>query len=140
LVAHTGVECFNEDINRNAVNEAGDDINRNNSLEPRKSDVAVSILGNGKTDDSGAATVRIEYPQNVASWLRVKILIAAPGCRARRVVPRGQKFCRCPIDAISAAASPAFIFSPYGTAISNADVTYPDGTFAANVSPCQNPN
>jgi hypothetical protein len=140
LVAHPGVECFNEDINRNAVNEAGDDINRNNSLEPRKSDVAVSILGNGKTDDSGAATVRIEYPQNVASWLRVKILIAATGVSGTEGRATWTEVLPVPIDAISAAASPAFIFSPYGTAISNADVTYPDGTFAANVSPCQNPN
>jgi hypothetical protein len=34
LAAHPGIECFNEDINRNAVNEAGEDINRNGSLEP----------------------------------------------------------------------------------------------------------
>jgi hypothetical protein len=102
--------------------------------------VAVSILGNGKTDDSGAATVRIEYPQNVASWLRVKILIAATGVSGTEGRATWTEVLPVPIDAISAAASPAFIFSPYGTAISNADVTYPDGTFAANVSPCQNPN
>jgi hypothetical protein len=125
------------------VNETGDDINRNNSLEPRKSDVAISIVGTGKTDDSGAVTVRVEYPQNVGSWLRVKILIAATGVAGTEGRATWTELLGVPIDAISAAAAPPFIESPYGVAIFNEDVTYPDpapnGTFVANVEPCQNP-
>ncbi len=139
IAAHPGIECFNEDINRNAVNESGEDINRNAALEPRKSDVAISIVGNGKTDDNGAAKVVVEYPQNVGSWLRVKILIAATGVSGTEGRATWTEILPVPIDAISAAAAPAFIVSPYGVAIFNEDVTYPDGLFVTNVAPCQNP-
>ena len=71
--------CANEDINRNGVLEVVEDINHSAAIEPRKSDVAVSIVGTGKTDDSGMAIVQIEYPQNIATWARVKILVSATG-------------------------------------------------------------
>ena len=139
LAAHPGIECFNEDINRNAVNESGEDINRNGSLEPRKSDVAISIAGSGKTDDNGSAKVVIEYPQNVGSWLRVKILISATGVSGTEGRATWTEILPVPIDAINAAAAPPFIVSPYGVAIFNEDVTYPDGMSVTNVEPCQNP-
>jgi hypothetical protein len=139
LSAAPAFECFNEDINRNAINETGDDVNRNGSLEPRKSDVAISIVGSGKTDENGSAKVVVEYPQNVGSWLRVKILVAATGVSGTEGRATWTEVLPVPIDAITAAAAPAFRESPYGVAIFNEDVTYPDGTFVQNASPCQNP-
>jgi hypothetical protein len=139
IAAAPAFECFNEDINRNAINETGDDVNRNGSLEPRKSDVAISIVGSGKTDENGSAKVVVEYPQNVGSWLRVKILVAATGVSGTEGRATWTEVLPVPIDAITAAAAPAFRESPYGVAIFNEDVTYPDGTFVQNVSPCQNP-
>jgi hypothetical protein len=123
--------CANEDINRNAVREAAEDINGNGTLEPRKSDVAITVLGNGKTDASGTATVQIEYPQNVGSWLQVKILVAATGVAGTEGRATWTEQLPVPIDAINSAASPAFVRSPYGVVAESA---------AGYATPCHNPN
>jgi hypothetical protein len=70
--------CINEDINRNNVLDAGEDTNKDGSLTPRKSDVALSFVGGvTKTDASGLALMQLSYPQNLATWLRVKIKVTA---------------------------------------------------------------
>ena len=70
--------CANEDVNRNNVLDAGEDTNKDGSLTPRKSDVALSFVGGvTKTDSSGLALMQLSYPQNLATWLRVKIKVTA---------------------------------------------------------------
>jgi len=70
--------CPNEDINRNNVLDAGEDTNKDGSLTPRKSDVALSFVGGAtKTDSSGLALMQLSYPQNLATWLRVRIKVTA---------------------------------------------------------------
>ena len=122
----TAVSCVSEDVNRNGILEAGEDKNNNGSLEPRKSDVAVTILGNGKTDDAGSAIVQIEYPQNVASWTRVKILIAATGISGTEGRATWTEILPVPDSALTAATPPAFVSSPYGIV-------------TGGVSPCNDP-
>ena len=62
--------CPNEDLNRNAVNETGEDVNFNGSLEPRKSDAAVSMVGGseneGRRNCGGADRVSAERRDMVA--------------------------------------------------------------------------
>jgi hypothetical protein len=106
--------CASEDVNRNGVLEAGEDKNNSGTLDPRKSDVAVTILGSGKTDSSGTATVQIEYPQNIGSWARVKILIAATGISGTEGRATWTEVLPVPDAALTATTSPPFIDSPYG--------------------------
>ena len=145
-VSAPAVECLNEDINRNGVLEAGEDTNHNGSLEPRKSDVAVSVVGSSTTDASGLAVVQIEYPKNLATWARVKILVSATGVSGTEGRATWTEILPGPATAFNGQGAPAFVFSPYGTAIFTADgVMYPDVPGGPDVShdgvpPCGNPN
>jgi hypothetical protein len=145
--------CANEDGNRNGVLEVVEDINHSAAIEPRKSDVAVSILGNGKTDDSGLAIVQIEYPQNIATWARVKILVSATGVSGTEGRATWTEVLSAPATAFTQPSAPAFISSPYGVvyfaenptsppAGFPAHTTFPDGTPIPNAvisDPCKNP-
>ena len=71
--------CPNEDLNRNGVIDTGEDINDNRQLDPRKSDVAITLTGATKTDSNGVAVLQLEYPQSVASWVKFKITVTAAG-------------------------------------------------------------
>lgn len=116
-------ECFNEDMNRNGVNEAGDDINHSGALDPRKSDVAISIVGSSLTDSSGAATVQIEYPKNVATWARVKILVSATGVSGTEGRATWTEILPAEVAAFTGAGAPAFVNSPYGFTVFNAKIS-----------------
>jgi hypothetical protein len=145
--------CANEDINRNGVLESVEDINHSAAIEPRKSDVAVRILGTGKTDDSGAATVQIEYPQNVATWVRVKILVSATGVSGTEGRATWTEVLGAPGSAFTQTTPPPFVSSPYGIVYFaenplspppnfDAHSTFPDGTAVPNATindPCKNP-
>jgi len=145
--------CANEDINRNGVLQIVEDINHSAAIEPRKSDVAVSIVGTGKTDDSGLAIVQIEYPQNIATWARVKILVSATGVSGTEGRATWTEVLPAPATAFTQQSAPAFIDSPYGTVYFAenptapptgfaAHTTFPDGTPIPNAiitDPCKNP-
>jgi hypothetical protein len=142
--------CTNEDLNRNGVLESIEDINHSGAIEPRKSDVAISIQGTGKTDASGTATVVIEYPQNIASWARIKILVAATGVSGTEGRATWTEVLPVPTAALQSQSSPPFVVSPYGRAVSNVNLNpgsnptfkFPDGSTIPNtiLTPCQNPN
>jgi len=142
--------CANEDGNRNGVLETSEDINHSGAIEPRKSDVAISIEGTGKTDNSGSAVIVIEYPQNVASWARVKILVAATGVSGTEGRATWTEVLPVPAAALTAQSSPPFVVSPYGQTTgstnlnpaSNPTFKFPDGSVIPNatLTPCQNPN
>jgi hypothetical protein len=125
--------CPNEDLNRNGINEASDDTNNNGSLEPRKSDAAVSVIGSSKTRADGTAIVQIEYPKNVGTWLQVKLLVSATGISGTEGRATWNEILPVPAAALSDSGAPAFVFSPYGLAI---DTT----TTAPILTPCENPN
>jgi hypothetical protein len=111
---YRSASCINEDTNRNAVLEAGEDVNGNGQLDPRKSDVAISMVGTGETDSSGVAILQIQYPKNVATWVNYRILVSAAGVS-------GTEGRAVWADTLGAAASefdnatpPSFVTSPYG--------------------------
>jgi Bacterial Ig-like domain (group 1) len=113
--------CQNEDTNRNGVLEALEDINSNGRLDPRKSDVAITILGNGKTSANGTAVVQIEYPESVGLWLRYRILVSASGIAGTEGRAELVDVLGVAQSDLTGTATPAFFFSPYGTAASCAN-------------------
>lgn len=134
--------CLNEDLNRNGVLEIGEDLNKNVVLDPRKSDVAVTMVGSSKTDATGQAVLQITYPKNVATWEQVKILVAATGISGTEGRATWSEILPAPAsDFTTTTASPPFQRSPYGVATTTVgSVTYADGSTATNVAPCSNPN
>ena len=146
--------CANEDLNRNGILEAGEDINHSGAIEPRKSDVAITIVGGGQTDASGKAVVQIEYPQNVATWAQVKILVAATGVAGTEGRATWTEILPAPAAAVTnLTVAPPFIVSPYGVVYFAEDptappagypphTTFPDGTPITPgiiADPCKNP-
>ena len=126
----TGPTCLNEDINRNGVLEAGENDglvtsgvpdNANGMLEPRKSDVAITMVGGNRTNASGIAILQIEYPKNVATWVDFLITIAASGVSGTegRATWTGQL--PAAASEFTAAIAPSFAVSPYGFAASCSD-------------------
>jgi len=63
------------------VIDAGEDIDNDGQLEPRKADVVISYLGGQVTGSNGRATLQVEYPQNVGSWIEyvVKVTTSVAG-------------------------------------------------------------
>lgn len=108
--------CANEDSNRNGALELGEDArpngNANGTLEPRKSDVTISFIGSDRTDASGQAVVKIEYPKSHAGWVGFEISVAAD-VRSPPAIWTGI----LPVEATAIereSPPPAFVNSPYG--------------------------
>lgn len=132
----TQPQCPNEDANRNGVREAAayvegaippalaarqEDMNWNGEIDPRKSDVAVKMVGTPRTDANGLAVVQIEYGQNLASWVDFVITVTASGISGTEARARysgllyGVGNLPYPGSAITQqTVSPAFRISPYG--------------------------
>lgn len=128
--------CPNDDVNRNGVREAGtfvpgaaapalsarqEDLNWNGDLDPRKSDVAIKMVGSSKTDANGLAILQIEYGRNLASWVDFVITVTASGvsgteARARYIgYAYGLGNLPFPATAVTVKTTPpAFVVSPYG--------------------------
>jgi hypothetical protein len=129
--------CPNEDANRNGVREAtaydpaqavplllvdrGEDLNWNGQIDPRKADVAITMVGAATTDASGLAIVQIEYGKSVASWVDFVITVTASGIAGTEA--RAQYvgllygLGNLPFlasDVASKSVPPAFAISPYG--------------------------
>lgn len=129
-------QCPTEDVNRNGVREAPafvagaaapavsarqEDLNWNGDLDPRKSDVAVKMVGSPRTDANGLAVLQIEYGQNVASWVDFIITVTASGISGTEARARyaglhyGVGNLPYPSTAVtSETIPPAFVVSPYG--------------------------
>lgn len=130
----TGVpRCPNEDVNRNGVREAPvwdgiapstlaarqEDMNWNGDLDPRKSDVAVKMVGASKTDANGLAILQIEYGRNLASWVDYTITVTASGVSGTEARARYSGNLHYPGSAITnKTVAPAFADNPYGRATS----------------------
>jgi hypothetical protein len=74
------VWCPNEDVNRNNVLDtlpANEDVNGDGFLTPRKSDVSIGFVAGNRTSSTGIAQLHLNYTQDVATWLRVRITVTA---------------------------------------------------------------
>lgn len=109
--------CANEDTNRNGVLEAGEDVNADGQLWPRKPDVIIS-LSQSKTRADGTVELLITYAKDHGSWVDAFITVSASGVsgsegRATYLLAP------VPVDAASISkidSSPAYVVSPYGLA------------------------
>ena len=61
--------CMNEDFDRNGFLNAGEDVNGNGIVDPRKADIIVSYAAGNKTDANGQLLVQVTYAQRFATWL-----------------------------------------------------------------------
>lgn len=145
-------ECDNEDLNRNGVAEVFsngviEDANSsfNNplgraALEPRKADVAVSFEGGNKTDTRGTVVLRVEYPQNVASWVQFNLVVAASGVAGSE--GRADFVAYLPVlaDHIKLDTTPPFVRSPYGIETSPTVPASEPGSNRPEAMLCENRN
>lgn len=115
IPAITYLGCANEDVNRNGINDVGEDLDGDGVLEPRKSDVAISFVETGvnKTDATGAVALQVTYLKNVAMWGRIKIYVkgAVSGTEG---VGTFETVLPAPQTVINREAVPAFATNPYG--------------------------
>jgi hypothetical protein len=144
--------CDNEDLNRNNTNEVysnGGVEDANGSfnltpgrpaLEPRKADVGISFEGGtNRTDASGTLVLRIEYPQDIASWVSFNITVSASGISATEGRANYDDILPVPASAVGDKnVAPPFINSPYGVLGSGVVlVATPEGQSGLL---CTNPN
>jgi len=125
--------CLAEDSSagkgfRNGTMEVGEDLNGSGQLDPRKSDVSVTMMGATRTDSSGLAVLRIEYPQNYGSWVEFAIRVSASGVVSPpaffgRIAAEGDtlltlkgnaQITGVPVEVIKNEGTPPFVVSPYG--------------------------
>lgn len=124
-------QCPNEDVNRNAVREAGtfvptatappvtgreEDLNWNGDLDPRKADIAIKVVGSNKTDANGLAVIQIEYGKDLGSWEDYLITVTAAGISGSEA--RARYAGNLPVlasEVNNVNAAPAFVRSPYGS-------------------------
>jgi hypothetical protein len=124
--------CDNEDLNRNGVGETFFDSvqgalvpeDQNGSgnlspqrpmLDPRKADVTIAIEGSTTTDANGIVVLKIEYPQNVGSWVRVNILVSASGVAGTEGRANYEGVLPVLASALTSKdVPPPFLSSPYG--------------------------
>lgn len=71
------VWCINEDRNRNGNLDAGEDIDNDGVLEPRRSEVVIIPVGNGVTDANGVAEFFVQWGQDVGTWLAYTVKATA---------------------------------------------------------------
>lgn len=75
------VACINEDLNRNGFVDPGENINGSldsfgqPTLQPRRSDILISYATPGvtKTDANGILLIKVEYSQQLATWLEYHV-------------------------------------------------------------------
>lgn len=126
------LRCPNEDSlepdgTRNGTIETNglitEDINGSGQLDPRKSDVSIGMVGSTKTDKNGLATLRIEYPKSIASWVRYMVKVSAPGVLSPPAWygRYEERWLPTLLTAIKSETTPAFKLSPYGIDVTGYD-------------------
>ncbi|RZJ85565.1 MAG: hypothetical protein EOO64_00240 [Massilia sp.] len=127
--------CLNEDSSPNGfrngtieTSPTSEDVNGSGQLDPRKSDVSITMVGSTRTDANGSAVLRIEYPKSYGSWTEYSIRVTAsgvvspPAWYGRIATPSStmanlvgnQAVTGVPVTAVNAEGQPPFVTSPYG--------------------------
>jgi len=127
--------CDNEDTDRNAILDAGEDANNNKQLDPRNVAVLADASGTGAsssikitTNENGFADFNILYPKNYSTWVDVEIvartIVAGTEAEAR------SKFglAAMAADFASKDSSPPSIYSPFGIGINKSEPSEPPST------------
>ncbi len=106
--------CANEDTNRNGLLDTGEDVDGDGQLKPRKADIIISYLGGQVTGTNGRATLQVEYPQNVGSWIDYAIKVTTTVAGSEGMFEKGY------ITDVAEAdmKNGSFLTSPFGTSMS----------------------
>ncbi len=109
------IACPSEDANDNLRLDAGEDVNGNGTLDPGNFAVAEVTSAESKTDSTGLATFRINYPRSYGNWgeVRLRVTITAIAgtegtAQATFVLPA------LSADLTSETVSPPGFISPFG--------------------------
>lgn len=153
LVAPGAYICNNEDLDRNnqigGSGASSEDINHNQSLDPRRADAAVSFEAgyeNHKTDANGRVILRVAYNRSSATWIKYSLNVSGTvnGSEGR---VSWIEWAPAPSDAFTGTGAPAFVDSPYGIEVNDvtlgANRTMADGyvfTSGTTLTPCMNPD
>lgn len=131
LTSANRISCAKEDLDdddRIDVNgSTSEDLDGDGRLEPIRADVSLTAVNGWTTNADGVVIIKMSYPQNIASWMKVNImataLVGGSEGRASR-----QQVLAVPAAAINNVdADPPFKRSDYGVVVDGA-------------SPCSNPN
>jgi len=71
VIGSSRLECANEDLNKNDILDAGEDLNKDGEITPRQSLVTVTPT-TGVTDTNGIAYFQVRYFKSHATWLKFK--------------------------------------------------------------------
>ena len=109
--------CINEDINQDGILDVDEDTNMNRQLTP--GNIVVAAPGNVTTDAFGRATFAIQYGEQFAPWVTVRITAAASvaGTESRQ----STFFDLTGSISDFKSAHPAGIVSPFGSSTSCTD-------------------
>lgn len=138
--------CNKEDLDDDDRLDLGEDLDHDTRLEPIRADVSLTAPNGWVTNAEGVVLVKMSYPKNVASWMKVNIvatsLVGGSEGRASR-----QQYLRALKDDLEEEAPPAFEYSPYGSVVVPVTIPsggrlMPDGVTvpAGSLAPCNNPD
>lgn len=139
--------CAKEDLDDDDRLDAGEDLDHDTRLEPIRAYVSLTAPNGWVTNADGLVVVKMSYPKDVASWMRVMIhatsLVGGSEGRASRRLELA-----VPQDVLQDEADPPFRYSPYGLVVGDVTVgvggrTMPDGTpitAGTVLTRCQNPD
>ena len=90
LYASPRTWCRNEDLNRNGFLDADEILagDGDGEISPRKADVVLSFIGDKTTGTNGRATIQVEYPMNVATWLQYAVKVTTSVAGSEGVVEK----------------------------------------------------
>lgn len=123
----TTIECVSEDINKNRILDAGEDINNNGALDPQdpallaaiENEELATIGGNGTliTDASGSGFFRVIYPVTNSGWSEVKVIARAQALGVEATDSFNMSLSPLASETQASNSNPVNFRSPYGTAL-----------------------
>lgn len=77
-------------MNRNGFLDADEILagDGDGEISPRKADVVLSFIGDKTTGTNGRATIQVEYPMNVATWLQYAVKVTTSVAGSEGVVEK----------------------------------------------------
>lgn len=121
--------CPNEDVNKNGILDALEDINGNTRLEPG---IPIVVTPSVQTDSRGVATISLLYARNQSYWLDVDLTITANVAGSEAKYVASFTLPGLSTDFNVSGVTPPGLNSPYGTVFAVDPIT--------GKTPCQDPN
>ena len=111
--------CPNEDLNRNGILDAGEDVNGDGTLTP--GNPATVVPGAVTTDATGRAAFALHYAEQQAPWVNLKLSARTSVGGTESRVAINYFLSGLATDFADASVPPAGRLSPYGKSVSCSD-------------------